>query len=427
MKFVIWGMGVRGKRAAGFVGFNNVMAFVDSDKSLIGTSYRGIPVVRPESLSMLYRDCLLIISPVNHESIIKMLEDIGIETYFVFNECPSAILHGKIEELHEISFPEFNFDRTAIHGASLYSILLWEKFLKEGYDIPLVVNKNSNVYKTIANAISGRVYFEEEASGMPFDMIMQTMKYEPALQGKNVIDLYHIDEYADKFYHPELQKFKDIGKGKRCFIVGNGSSITIADLNKLYKCNEVCFGMNGIPLIFKDTRWRPHYYVCEDAKAMEVFGSLIAGSEMSDIFLSDVNSAFLDKVKKMHNVNVFHMAIEDYFPDFPEFSADIERSIYNGRTVTYVCIQIAVYMGFREIYLLGIDFDYADGDTTQVKHFTKDYHLGSEKINPCRRAENLLAYEAARKYADAHEVKIYNATRGGSLEVFERVEFDDLF
>lgn len=36
-------------------------------------------------------------------------------------------------------------------------------------------------------------------------------------------------------------------------------------------------------------------------------------------------------------------------------------------------------------------------------------------------------YQAARRYAETHGIKIYNATRGGELEVFERVDFDSLF
>ena len=36
-------------------------------------------------------------------------------------------------------------------------------------------------------------------------------------------------------------------------------------------------------------------------------------------------------------------------------------------------------------------------------------------------------YMCAKEYAERHEIKIYNATRGGKLEVFERVDFDSLF
>ena len=41
--------------------------------------------------------------------------------------------------------------------------------------------------------------------------------------------------------------------------------------------------------------------------------------------------------------------------------------------------------------------------------------------------EQLKAYQKAKQYAETHGIKIYNATRGGKLEVFERVDFDSLF
>ena len=41
--------------------------------------------------------------------------------------------------------------------------------------------------------------------------------------------------------------------------------------------------------------------------------------------------------------------------------------------------------------------------------------------------QQMLGYEAAKKYAEMNEIKIYNATRGGKLEVFQRVEFESLF
>ena len=65
----------------------------------------------------------------------------------------------------------------------------------------------------------------------------------------------------------------------------------------------------------------------------------------------------------------------------------------------------------------------------EVKHFSDSYHRASSGVKPnaCRKTENLLAYQAAREYADRHGIKIYNATRGGKLEVFERVDFDSLF
>ena len=74
----------------------------------------------------------------------------------------------------------------------------------------------------------------------------------------------------------------------------------------------------------------------------------------------------------------------------------------------------------------------ADG-TVQVNDGVKNHF--SADVNHVKLAanENLpqldktgLAYIAANEYAKEHGVKILNATRGGKLEAFERVDFDSI-
>ena len=76
-------------------------------------------------------------------------------------------------------------------------------------------------------------------------------------------------------------------------------------------------------------------------------------------------------------------------------------------------------MGFKEIYLVGVDCNYS----TQKQHFI-DY---GKRIEHHPERNMIDAYKVARQYAESHEIKIFNATRGGKLEVFERINFDSLF
>jgi hypothetical protein len=80
-------------------------------------------------------------------------------------------------------------------------------------------------------------------------------------------------------------------------------------------------------------------------------------------------------------------------------------------------------MGFSEIYLLGADCDYKKMGTVGNHFYKQEVKDGNPFINELVFA----AYECAKQYADEHGIKIYNATRGGKLEVFERVDFDTLF
>ena len=101
-------------------------------------------------------------------------------------------------------------------------------------------------------------------------------------------------------------------------------------------------------------------------------------------------------------------------------------------------LQLAVYMGFKKIYLLGMDFTFSVEKTIEGNTIMNDIINHNSIIEKVEKElfdfqyfaeidDQLLGYQAAKRYADAHGIKIYNATRGGKLEVFERVNFDTLF
>ena len=85
-------------------------------------------------------------------------------------------------------------------------------------------------------------------------------------------------------------------------------------------------------------------------------------------------------------------------------------------------------MGFSEIYLLGVDFNYTKNVYDPKNHFEGcDTPQNRIRLNTVYPERTLLAYQTANKFCKEHSIKICNATRGGKLEVFERVEFDSLF
>ena len=117
--------------------------------------------------------------------------------------------------------------------------------------------------------------------------------------------------------------------------------------------------------------------------------------------------------------------------DEPAFSTDLTKGIYTIATVTYTLIQLARYMGFTEIYLLGVDHKYANEikkDGTVVKNEgVKSYFGNQQKLENNIVAaswEMELAYQYAEKYSRENGFRIYNATRGGYLEVFERISLE---
>jgi hypothetical protein len=236
-------------------------------------------------------------------------------------------------------------------------------------------------------------------------------------------------------YSKKLKKFKDIHKGERCFVIGNGPSLTIQDLEKLKK--EYTFASNKIYLVFGETNWHPTYYCTQDDKFIARDFELIKQTVVADNKFIAGNSLIWKSIYLPDWIYFFSDS-KIFFPRHPQVSKDISKKIIDGFTITYTEIQLAFYMGFSEIYLLGIDHNYSsnlnpDGSisTTEANNHFYDKNIGSleafkDYYYPVLEYSS-LAYESAKKYADANGIKIENATRGGKLEVFKRVNFDSLF
>lgn len=232
----------------------------------------------------------------------------------------------------------------------------------------------------------------------------------------------------------DIAALKNSQNAKRCFIIGNGPSLTLEDLEMLK--NEDCFAANSIYKLFDKTMWRPTYYVSQDIKVLDdLSGDLgFISDSCKYVFLNSGVCERYPDVFKRNNVYAFFVNTFDDDIHFPGFSYDIVKEIDEGYTVTYGCIQMAVYMGYSEIYILGCDHNYTatyaiDGrvrtDSTVNNNYMKlmDHKL----INLPRLDKTTIAYAKARKACEEKGIIIKNATRGGKLEIFERINFDDLF
>ncbi|MDR6121903.1 hypothetical protein QFZ87_001500 [Bacillus sp. SLBN-46] len=218
--------------------------------------------------------------------------------------------------------------------------------------------------------------------------------------------------------------------GKRCFIIGNGPSLRADDLDKLK--NEITFAFNRIYYIFDQTDWRPTYYCSEDDKT--IFNSM---EEMNSLNIENkffpVNFPWDYKIH-FRKANYYIFKFGDRNQE-PKFSENILRGIYWGNTVAYTALQLAVYMGFKEIYLIGVDHNFSkmkndNGDIIIDEeardYFIEKYNSDKEELYIPNIETSTRAFLAAKKFADKNSIRIYNATRGGKLEVFERFDFDKI-
>ena len=233
----------------------------------------------------------------------------------------------------------------------------------------------------------------------------------------------------------KLKKYHNKYKGERCFIVANGPSLRSEDLELLHSKGEVTFAMNRIFKIFPQTNWRPTYYVCED--------ELIAADCQKEINEIPAKEKFIPiEIKWWHNINIenaihFHLNYSLEYECEYGFSADIPHQVECARTVTCSCMQIAAYMGFSEIYLIGVDHNFQKiidengniiEDKTVKDYFIEGYDADIKESVVHNTGHTTKSYMNIKKYCDINGTPtIYNATRGGKLEVFQRVDFDSLF
>ena len=207
----------------------------------------------------------------------------------------------------------------------------------------------------------------------------------------------------------------------RCFIIGNGPSLRNSDLKRLMELGEVTFACNSLIRLFNEIPVTPTYYFAQDNKII---------LDNKDEITKYDGIRFV----KAHYAGRYHIkGVKYYNMLFPQkpivFSNEISKVVYSGQTVTYSMIQFAAYMGFKEIYLIGVDCNYSTGNTTisADSYFDKRLFNSSRSYAPPEVDTNLLAFARAKEVCDRCGVKIYNATRGGKLEIFPRANFDELF
>ena len=237
-----------------------------------------------------------------------------------------------------------------------------------------------------------------------------------------------------------LKEFKDIHKGKRCFIVGNGPSLRMSDLDAIK--DEYSFAANRIYQLYDKTEWRPTYYGLMDIYVYRAIKEDLKRENGSKVrfLVGNRKKLFDDEVIKDPKNRFYYLGTSWHPRVAIHFSNDFSKIVGNGRTITFTLMQLAIYMGFTEIYLLGIDHNWVstirkDGNSDS-KLDEKNHVQGMTAIkfdapaisnpdgNPLDKPTE--AYQSAYNYACSHGIHMYNATRGGNLEVFPRVNMDEI-
>ena len=242
-----------------------------------------------------------------------------------------------------------------------------------------------------------------------------------------------LEDYVAHDVSPEDEAFHNATRnrylGKRCFVIGNGPSLTISDLNLLQ--NEVTFAANKIYLAFNDTVWRPTFYSVEDLLVAQTNMAEILAVEGTTKIFPHHMLPLLPRRPNHHYARWLPPA--DNRSPFREFSTDLAKGICWGSTITYSMLQMAVHMGFRDIYILGLDHNYVEPETKldgalvsegEMNHFHPDYRKKGELWHYPVLDRLETSYAFAKTYCDEIGVNVFNASRATKLDVFPKVDLD---
>ena len=222
-----------------------------------------------------------------------------------------------------------------------------------------------------------------------------------------------------------IKKFHDTHKGERCFVIGNGPSLQNTDMTKLR--NEYTFGMNRIYLMFQELGFSTSFFVS--------INDLVIEQSAADIQALDI-----PKFVSWHS-RKWLTPQEDLFFLYttytgPKFAKNAAGRLWEGATVTYVALQLAYYFGFSEVILIGVDHSFAtkgkpnttitsEGD--DPNHFDPKYFGKGFRWQLPDLETSEIAYGMAHRAFEADGRKVLDATVGGKLTVFPKVDYNSLF
>lgn len=229
--------------------------------------------------------------------------------------------------------------------------------------------------------------------------------------------------YKDQRYI-DLLNLKNKYLGKRCFIIATGPSLRLEDIHLLN--NEYTFAMNSVCMLFDKTKWRPNIYAIQDENVYEKVEKILLNNKEGVFVSSNIQKRFpKSKIFSAFPLNSKYNYFDYRYTDklHVKFSDDAYSMVYDAYSITFSIIQIAIYMGFKEIYLLGCDCNQKVGEKN---HFIEIGHVEERQKLSTSAERNIFSHEKIKNYCSERDIKIFNATRGGALEVYPRVNLEEV-
>jgi len=195
--------------------------------------------------------------------------------------------------------------------------------------------------------------------------------------------------------YDRIGEFKNMHRDKNLFVLASGPSLNSHDLSPLRR--RIVMGLNRSSLLFPDT----HYHCTMDERLFDEFDEV------------------LRKSRYLFTLEGRPFGIEMELLGSEGFSWDLEEGIYSGYTVSYLAMQLAVYMGFKNIFYLGLDLKNAQGNT---HFFGKDFRSENHERTEFPKMMKMLT-QGVNTLSKAG-IGVYNCNSESALDAMEKVTFE---
>lgn len=223
-----------------------------------------------------------------------------------------------------------------------------------------------------------------------------------------------------------LDAYRGRHQGRRCFILGNGPSLKNTDLSRLR--DEVTFGLNRIYLLFPELGFTTTYLVSVNELVLEQCAGELGALSLPRFFTW--------RARRLFGAAPDLMFLDTDYTGPEDFARDVTGRVFEGHTVTYVALQLAYHMGFQQAILIGVDHSFTtqgppnktvvsqgeDPNHFDAGYFGKGFRWQLPDLEGSERAYRLarVAYQQAGR-------QVLDATIGGQLTIFPKVDYDGLF
>jgi len=195
--------------------------------------------------------------------------------------------------------------------------------------------------------------------------------------------------------------------------------------------------MNKIFLGFDRFGFYPHYYVAINDKVIKQAVVEIQALSCVKFVKRTAATGLLSQDALTHLVDTYAYRLDEQGLQRPGFSADIAQAgIYEGWTVTHAALQIAFFLGFTQVVIIGMDHRYQfEGNPNEARvlngddpnHFCSTYFGGGQTWDNPDLAHSEESYRLARREYEKVGREILDATVDGACDVFKKVDYRDIF